>query len=104
VVAACSCTRAQDPGWPRKNVQPGGTVISNQPQVDDWQDFTTITWRQAFQLTPAGGKQVIGAAKMRGTTSVDNDKHQSLHRNLWRYPPRFESNRAVGPVLRAAGQ
>jgi hypothetical protein len=64
-----------DPGWPRKNVQPAGTVISYQPQVDDWKDFTTITWRQAFQLTPAGGKQVVGAAKLRATTSVDNDKH-----------------------------
>ena len=75
LLIAGSLAFAQDPGWPRKNVQPGGTVISYQPQVDDWQDFTTITWRQAFQLTPAGGKQVIGAAKMRGTTSVDNDKH-----------------------------
>jgi|SRR5271167_155580 len=29
---------------------------------------------------------------------------QSLHRNLWRYTSRLESNRAVGTVLRAAGQ
>jgi len=40
----------QDPGWPRTNAQPAGTVISYQPQVDDWKDFTTITRRQAFQL------------------------------------------------------
>jgi len=66
---------AQDPGWPRKNVQPGGTLITYQPQVDDWKDFTHITWRQAFQLTPTGGKQVIGAATLTGTTNVDNDKH-----------------------------
>ena len=70
-----SCVLAQDPGWPRKNVQPAGTVISYQPQVDDWQDFNTITWRQAFQLTPTGGKQVIGAAKFTGTTNVDNSTH-----------------------------
>lgn len=25
---------AQDPGWPLKNVQPQGTIISYQPQVD----------------------------------------------------------------------
>ena len=66
---------AQDLGWPRKNVQPGGTLISYQPQVDDWKDFKYATWRQAFQLTPSGGKQVIGAATLTGTTSVDNDKH-----------------------------
>jgi len=32
---ACSDVVAQDPGWPRKNVQAGGTLISYQPQVDD---------------------------------------------------------------------
>ena len=31
---------AQDPGWPRKHVQPEGTVIGYQPQVDEWKDFT----------------------------------------------------------------
>lgn len=55
---------AQDPGWPRKNAKAGGTLISYQPQVDDWKDFRTLTWRQAFQLTPVGGKQVVGAATM----------------------------------------
>lgn len=39
---------AQDPGWPRKNVQPQGTVISYQPQVDDWKDFRDIAWRRHF--------------------------------------------------------
>jgi hypothetical protein len=62
LLAGSTFSFAQDPGWPRKNVNQGGTVISYQPQVDDWKDFTTITWRQAFQLTPTGGKQVIGAA------------------------------------------
>jgi hypothetical protein len=66
---------AQDPGWPRKLDRPGGTVIAYQPQVDDWKDFTTITWRGAFQLTPTGGKQVIGAATFTGTTNVDHEKH-----------------------------
>jgi len=66
---------AQDPGWPRTNVQPGGTLVSYQPQVDDWENFTNITWRQAFQLTPTGGKQVVGAATLTGSTDVDHDKH-----------------------------
>jgi len=66
---------AQDSGWPRQNVQPGGTAISYQPQVDDWQNFSTATWRQAFQLTPTGGKTVVGAAKFRASTTVDNEKH-----------------------------
>lgn len=66
---------AQDPGWPRKVEKTGGTIIAYQPQVDDWKDFTDITWREAFQMTPAGGKQVIGAATFAGTTNVDSDKH-----------------------------
>ena len=69
---------AQDPGWPRKVEKPGGTVIAYQPQVDEWKDFTDITWREAFQLTPTGGKQVIGAATFGGTTNVDKDKHMVI--------------------------
>jgi hypothetical protein len=66
---------AQDPGWPRKHVQPEGTLISYQPQVDEWKDYTTITWREAFEFTPTGGKKVIGAGKLTGMTNVDHDKH-----------------------------
>jgi len=82
VLSLSMLTSAQDPGWPRQKVQPGGTLISYQPQMDDWKDFTTITWRQAFQLTPTGGKQVIGAATMSGTTIVDNDKHTVTIENI----------------------
>lgn len=73
---------AQDPGWPRKNAKAGGTLISYQPQVDDWKDFRTLTWRQAFQLTPVGGKQVVGAATMTGTTIVDNDRHMVVIQSI----------------------
>ena len=69
---------AQDPGWPRKLEKPGGTAIIYQPQVDEWKDYSTITMRLAFQLTPTGGKQVIGAATMVGSTNVDKDKHTVL--------------------------
>ena len=75
LLTASSSTFAQDPGWPRKLDKPGGTVIAYQPQVDEWKDYTDITWREAFQMTPTGGKQVIGAATFAGTTNVDSDKH-----------------------------
>ncbi len=64
-----------DPGWPRKLERPGGTAIVYQPQVDEWKDHSTITMRVAFQLTPTGGNQVIGAATMTGNTNVDKEKH-----------------------------
>jgi hypothetical protein len=75
LLAASASVFAQDPGWPRKLEKPGGTVIAYQPQVDEWKDFTDITWREAFQMAPTGGKQVIGAATFTGTTNVDKDKH-----------------------------
>ena len=78
----CSGIRAQDPGWPRKLVKPGGVVIAYQPQVDDWQNFTDIKWRQAFQMTPTGGKEVVGAAAFEGTTEVNNDTHTVFMFNI----------------------
>jgi hypothetical protein len=75
ILMACSSAWAQDPGWPRKMVKPGGTLLIYQPQVDDWQNFTDIKWRMAFQLTPTGGKEIVGAASFEGTTEVNTDTH-----------------------------
>jgi hypothetical protein len=75
VLILSSFTWAQDPGWPRELVKPGGKLLIYQPQVDDWQSFTDLKWRAAFQLTPVGGKQVVGAASFEGTTEVNTDTH-----------------------------
>ena len=75
VLLSAGSVSAQDPGWPRKLVKPGGTVIIYQPQVDDWQNFTDIKWREAFQMTPTGGKEVVGAATFEATTEVNTDTH-----------------------------
>jgi hypothetical protein len=72
---AGSPAAAQDSGWPRTIIQSGGTVVFYQPQVDSWSNYNEITWRQAFQLTPTGGRMVVGGASFRGTTSSDNDTH-----------------------------
>jgi uncharacterized membrane protein YgcG len=77
-----SCAVAQDPGWPRRIIKSGGKLVMYQPQVDDWHGFTDIKWRQAFQLTPSGGKQVVGAVSFHGATSVDTDTHMVLIDNL----------------------
>jgi hypothetical protein len=82
VVAFCCCAWAQDPGWPRKLVRPGGTVLIYQPQVDNWQDYTNIKWRAAFQMTPTGGKQVVGAATFEATTEVNTDTHTVFMFNI----------------------
>src|ERR1700681_3508990 len=66
---------AQDPGWPRKISKPGGNLVYYQPQIDSWNDCKTLTFRSAFTLTPTGGKPVVGAIVIEGSTIVDNDAH-----------------------------
>ncbi len=82
LLMACSAAWAQDPGWPRKLVKPGGTVLIYQPQVDVWQNFTDVKWRSAFQLTPNSGKQVVGAATFEATTEVNTDTHTVFMFNI----------------------
>jgi uncharacterized membrane protein YgcG len=46
VLATCPHICAQDPGWPRQLVKPGGgTLIAYQPQVDNWAGFNIPTVR-----------------------------------------------------------
>jgi hypothetical protein len=74
ILLAASASRCtEDPGWPRQITKQGSILIYYQPQVDDWKNFSNLTWRMAFSLTPAGGKEVIGVVEMQGHTDVDND-------------------------------
>jgi len=82
ILTACSGAWAQDPGWPRLLVKPAGKLIVYQPQVDDWKNFNDITWRQAFEFTPAGGTQVVGAASFEGTTEVNTETHTVFMFNI----------------------
>ena len=56
----------------------GNTLVYYQPQVDDWKAFTDLSWRMAFSLTPAGGKEAVGVVEVRGHTDVDNDNKTVL--------------------------
>ena len=81
-LAVSSSARAQDPGWPRQFVRPGGTLIVYQPQVDDWTNYTDLKWRMAFQLTPTGGKQVVGALSATASTQANTDTHMVFVYNI----------------------
>ena len=54
-LVAFSDVVAQDPGWPRKNVQTGGTLISYQPQVDDWKGVARVA------VDAVGPEAILGA-------------------------------------------
>jgi hypothetical protein len=77
-----SMASAEDPGWPRQLTKAGSTLIYYQPQVDEWKDFSDLSWRMAFSLTPAGGKEVVGVVELQGHTDVDNDDKMVLISNL----------------------
>ena len=82
LLMGASYARAQDPGWPRQMTKPSGTLLIYQPQVDDWSNFTDIKWRQAFQLTLKGQKQVVGAASFESTTEVNTETHTVFMFNI----------------------
>jgi hypothetical protein len=71
-----------DEGWPRQTSRDGTTLVTYQPQVDEWKEFKTLTWRMAFSLTPKGGKPVVGAMSFEALTDVDNDTHQVVIHDL----------------------
>ena len=71
MLVAGSCAFAQNLGWPRTIEQPAGKLVLFQPHVDSWD--SEIIWRQAFQLTPAGGSMTVGAASFQGTSSTNTE-------------------------------
>ncbi|HET6513907.1 MAG TPA: hypothetical protein VFG09_02015 [Thermodesulfovibrionales bacterium] len=82
ILFAAVTSFAQDPGWPRQRIENGNTLILYQPQVDDWKNFTELDWRQAFTLTPQGGKQVVGVGVMTAHTEVDTVNKMVLLTNI----------------------
>ena len=73
---------AQDPGWPRQITKPQGTLVYYQPQVDNWNNFQELDWREAITITPAGGKEIVGAVTVHGLTSVNSESQMVLISNL----------------------
>jgi hypothetical protein len=68
-----SAAFAQDPGWPRQLTKQGTTLVYYQPQVDEWTNFTYLSWRMAVLVTSSSGKQTPGVVVMQGVTNVDTD-------------------------------
>jgi len=76
LVTLCFATvSAQDPGWPRTIIKPGGKVVLYQPQVDDWENYQKVDARMAFTLTPTGGKQHVGVLTVQMQSTTDTANH-----------------------------
>jgi hypothetical protein len=80
--ASLGTAYAQDHGWPRQITKPQGTLVYYQPQVDSWNNFQELDWREAITITPAGGKEVVGAVTVHGLTSVNSESQMVLISNL----------------------
>src|SRR5262249_7604310 len=52
------------------------------PQVDNWQNFQVLQWRQAFAITPPGGKSIPCAATFQGNTAADINEHTVVVTNI----------------------
>jgi hypothetical protein len=68
--------------WPHKTVREDNTLVTYEPQVDEWKDFQTLEWRQAVSLTSANGEETVGAIALEGTTVVDHDTHLVTIRDI----------------------
>ena len=72
-----------DTGWPRTHERDGQTVVIYQPQVDDWKDQKSMTFRAAVAVTPLGATEpVYGVVNAHADTIVDKDAHNVYMTNI----------------------
>jgi hypothetical protein len=91
IVTFAGAGSAQDPGWPREKSNAGGKLVYYQPQVDDWANHSTLTFRMAFALTPKGGKQTVGVMNIQAQTDVNVDDRTVVLSNLLMTDTHFPS-------------
>ena len=73
---------AQEPQWPNVIQKNGSTLLTYQPQVDEWPNYTDLHWRAAFSVTPPGGKAVIGVEVGECQTEVIRERDLVLMSNI----------------------
>ncbi len=66
--------QAQPSQWPLRVTRNGSTIVTYQPQVEDWKNFAELDWRSAFTVTPPGGTPAVGVMSARGKTDTDPGK------------------------------
>lgn len=63
-----------DPGWPRTFVKDGTTVVVHQPQIDSWQNYTTMRFRCAIEVTvPGAASPQMGVIAAQASTEIHRD-------------------------------
>lgn len=71
VLALASKGYADDPGWPRVHTVDAGQVTVFQPQIEAWDSYSTLKFRAAIAVTPAGRQDpVYGILTGQASTAV----------------------------------
>ncbi|HVP11339.1 MAG TPA: hypothetical protein VMV94_09170 [Phycisphaerae bacterium] len=81
--AGPQATNHGDPGWPRIFEKDKDEVVLYQPQIDDWSDYSKISFRAALAVTPKDRKEpVYGVLTVKAKTFVDHDNRTVLMTDL----------------------
>jgi len=74
----------EDVGWPREYAAEDGTALTiYQPQVDSWEDHSSIVFRAAVHFTPEDRSEpVFGAIRVRADTDTDLESRRVLLGNM----------------------
>src|SRR5262245_59844781 len=65
----------RDLGWPRTFEKGDVRVVVHQPQVDQWKDYSRITFRSAVQVAPGKGEEERwGVIEVSADTKVDKEE------------------------------
>jgi hypothetical protein len=72
----------QDTIWPASRTINSNTLTTYQPQADQWDNFSSLTFRQAFSLQVQNEQPVVGVVKINASTLVDMDNHMVALYNM----------------------
>lgn len=70
-----SSVKAQTITWPRQLTNNGSTINFYQPQIEKWDNYTTLTGRMAFSLFPLAGNEMVGVVNFNAGTNTNMSTH-----------------------------
>jgi hypothetical protein len=69
--------------WPRTFASAGNTLTMYQPQVDSWDDYSTLRFRAAIAVTASGStQQHFGVIAVKADTLVDHESRTVFMANM----------------------
>ena len=73
---------SQDIEFPRQLTNNGSVLTIYHPQVESWNNYTTLVYRMAFSLVPNQQKEVLGVLYMTSNTVSNTQDHTVFLSNM----------------------